>query len=83
MCVNTDVVIVGGGVAGCATAYYLRQRSLRAVIVERDGIGAHASGLAYGGLNPLSGTGIPGPMVPLAQLGFGLHAAWTMPWRSA
>ena len=68
-------MIVGGGIAGCATAYYLRQCGLRAVIVERDGIGAHASGLAYGGLNPLTGTGIPGPMYPLAQQGFALHAA--------
>ena len=71
---HTDVVIVGGGIAGCATAYYLRQCGLRAMIVERDGIGAHASGLAYGGLNPLTGTGIPGPMYPLAQQGFALHA---------
>ena len=71
---SADVVIVGGGIAGCATAYYLRQHGLRALIVERDGIGAHASGLAYGGLNPLSGAGIPGPMHPLAQKAFALHA---------
>lgn len=72
---SADVVIVGGGIAGCAAAYYLRERGASAVIVDRDGIAAHASGFAYGGLNPLSGAGIPGPMLPLALKAFALHAA--------
>lgn len=68
-----DVVIVGGGIAGCAAAYYLARHGVGAVIVERDGIAAHASGFAYGGLNPLSGAGIPGPNLPLALRAFDLH----------
>ena len=79
---DADVVIVGGGIVGCATAYYLARQHVRALIVERDAIAGHASGLAYGGLNPLSGTGIlpdegqaPGPMFPLAQRSFELHRA--------
>lgn len=72
---NTDVVIVGGGIVGCATAYYLARQRLRVLIVERDAIAGHASGFAYGGLNPLSGAGIPGPMFPLAQRSFELHRA--------
>lgn len=72
---STDVVIVGGGIVGCATAYYLARQHLRVVIVERDAVAGHASGLAYGGLNPLSGAGIPGPMFPLAQRSFVLHVA--------
>ena len=71
---TTEVAIVGGGIAGCATAYYLAQRGVTSTIIERDGIAAHASGFAYGGLNPTSGAGIPGPMSPLAQWAFGLHA---------
>jgi glycine/D-amino acid oxidase-like deaminating enzyme len=41
-----DVVIVGGGIVGCATAYWLhRQRpSLRVAIVEAGTLGAGASG---------------------------------------
>ena len=72
---SADVVIVGGGIVGCATAYYLARQQVRSLIVERDAIAGHASGLAYGGLNPLSGAGIPGPMFPLAQWSFELHGA--------
>ena len=69
----TEVAIVGGGIAGCATAYYLAERGVACTVVERDGIAAHSSGFAYGGLNPLSGAGIPGPMAPLARWAFALH----------
>ena len=69
----TDVVIVGGGVAGVATAYYLRSLGLSSTIVEKDHIAAHASGFAYGGLYPLSGAGIPGPNLALSMFGFELH----------
>lgn len=36
-------------------------------------MGSHASGFAYGGLSPLGGAGIPGPMAEVAQEGMGLH----------
>ena len=68
-----EVVIVGGGVAGLATAYYLAKEGVRSVIVEKDAIAAHASGFAYGGLGPLSGAGIPGPMEEIARESFRLH----------
>ena len=46
-----DVVIVGGGVIGCATAYFLAaEHGLRVVVVERDGIASQASGGAAGEL---------------------------------
>ena len=45
------------------------------VVVERDAIGSHASGFAYGGLSPLSGFGIPGPLAAIAQDGMSLHRA--------
>src|SRR5215470_3660084 len=68
-----DVVIVGGGIAGMTTAYYLARAGVRSVVVERDAIGSHASGFAYGGLSPLSGFGIPGPLADIAQDGMRLH----------
>ena len=68
-----DVVIVGGGIAGMATAYYLAKAGVRSVVVERDAIGSHASGFAYGGLMPLSGFGIPGSQADIAQDGMRLH----------
>jgi glycine oxidase len=68
-----DVVIVGGGVVGMITAYYLAKGGVASVVIERDAIGSHASGFAYGGLSPLSGFGIPGPLAEIARLGMRLH----------
>jgi glycine/D-amino acid oxidase-like deaminating enzyme len=52
---SADIVIVGGGIAGMTAAYYLAKSGVPSVVVERDAIGGHASGFAYGGLSPLSG----------------------------
>src|SRR6266540_126484 len=70
---SADVVIVGGGIAGMTTAYYLAKSGVPSVVVERDAIGSHASGFAYGGLSPLSGFGIPGPLAEMAQEGLRIH----------
>ncbi len=68
-----DVVIVGGGIVGMVTAYYLAKAGLPSVVIERDAIGSHASGFAYGGLSPLSGFGVPGPLAEIARHGMQLH----------
>src|ERR1044071_9510929 len=70
---SADVVIVGGGIAGLTTAYYLAKSGVKSVVVERDAVGSHASGCAYGGLSPVSGFGIPGPLAEIAQEGIRLH----------
>ena len=70
---GADVVIVGGGIAGVGTAYYLARAGVRSVVVETDAVGSHASGFAYGGLSPLSGFGIPGPLAEMAQEGIRAH----------
>ena len=71
--ISTDIVIVGGGIVGMAAAYYLAKSGVPSVVVERDAIGSHASGFAYGGLSPLSGFGIPGPQAQIAMTGMRLH----------
>ncbi|MDA0769582.1 MAG: hypothetical protein BZY79_02390 [SAR202 cluster bacterium Casp-Chloro-G4] len=71
---SSEVVIVGGGVVGIATAYFLGLAGVRSTVIERDSVGSHASGFAYGGLTPLSGAGIPGPVYPLAKEGLRLHS---------
>lgn len=51
------IVIVGGGVIGCAIAERLsRDRRHRVLLLERDAVGAHASGAAAGLLAPYSET---------------------------
>jgi len=48
---KTDVVIIGGGIVGCATAYYLSGKGHRVVVIEKDaGAGLQASGRNAGGV---------------------------------
>ncbi|MBO0702685.1 MAG: FAD-dependent oxidoreductase [Candidatus Dormibacteraeota bacterium] len=47
------IVVVGGGVIGCAVAERLTRDRHQVVVLERDHIGAHASGAAAGLLAPL------------------------------
>ncbi len=48
---SADVVVVGAGVAGCTTAYFLSKEGVRVTVVEQDAVGSHASGFAFGNLN--------------------------------
>ncbi len=68
-----DVVIIGGGVVGCAAGYELECAGARVTVIERDGIASHASGFSFGGLYPTSGSGIPGPVQEPAKQALALH----------
>ncbi len=48
-----DVVIIGGGIHGCAAAFFLARRGLRAIVIEKDRVGEHASGRSAGGVRQL------------------------------
>ena len=67
---TSEAVIVGGGAAGCAVAYYLVRSGVKATVVEGQGVASQGSGYAAGGLNPLQGAGIPGPLGPFAWESF-------------
>lgn len=45
---SADVVIIGGGIVGAASAYYLAARGLSVVLVEKDRIASHQSGRNWG-----------------------------------
>jgi len=70
---TTEIVIVGGGVAGCSVAYYLSLAGVKCTIIEPQGIGSQASGFSAGGLNPLEGAGVPGPLSDVAMESYLLH----------
>lgn len=45
---QADVVIIGGGIVGCAAAYYLAKRNANVILVEKGRIGGEQSSRAWG-----------------------------------
>lgn len=45
---KSDVLIIGGGFMGAASAFFLRQRGQSVTLLERDQIGQYASGVNFG-----------------------------------
>jgi glycine/D-amino acid oxidase-like deaminating enzyme len=45
---HADVVVIGGGIVGCATAYYLARRRAKVVLVERGDLAGGQSSRAWG-----------------------------------
>jgi sarcosine oxidase subunit beta len=45
---EADVVILGGGLVGAASAFFLRRRGLSVVLLERGLVGQQASGVNFG-----------------------------------
>ena len=62
---SSDVIVVGGGVIGCAVAYYLAREGVRVEVVERGETGGEASGAAAGMLAPLAEVEDEGPFQAL------------------
>ena len=60
----SDVIVVGGGIMGSSTAFFLAQRGLSVTLLERDLVGRHASGVNYGGVRR---QGRPLYQLPLAN----------------
>ena len=70
---SADVVIVGGGLVGAATAYFLAGEGVECLVVERDGIASHASGFSYAALGTFDEAGMDGAHFDVASLGMRLH----------
>jgi glycine oxidase len=62
---RADTLIIGGGVIGCAVAYYLSKEKAHVVVLERGLIGGEASGAAAGMLAPLAEAHGPSPFLDL------------------
>lgn len=41
---TADAVVIGGGIVGCATAYYMAKRGARVILLEKEEIAQEASG---------------------------------------
>lgn len=45
---QADVIVVGGGIMGAATAFFLARRGVKVILLERDLVGTHASATNFG-----------------------------------
>ncbi|MDW6022639.1 FAD-binding oxidoreductase [Mesorhizobium sp. BAC0120] len=49
----TDAIVIGGGIHGCCTAINLALRGMRPIVLEKNTVGRHASGVNAGGVRQL------------------------------
>jgi glycine oxidase len=61
--VKPDVLVVGGGVIGCAVAWALAEEGLSVTLLERGALAGEASGAAAGMLAPFGEAPGPGPFL--------------------
>ena len=62
---DADVAVIGGGVIGCAVAYYLAKRGMRVTVIERAAVGGGASAANTGAI--ALATKKPGAALDLAM----------------
>ena len=48
-----DAIVIGGGLHGCSTALHLAKRGVSVIVLEKDTVGRHASGVNAGGVRRL------------------------------
>ncbi|KZS61744.1 NAD(P)/FAD-dependent oxidoreductase [Mycobacterium pseudokansasii] len=65
-----SVVVVGAGIVGLSTAWFLQERGVNVTVVDRDGVGAGASGGNAGWIAP----GLALPLNSPAVLRYGIRS---------
>lgn len=50
---SADLLIIGGGIHGCSTALQAAMRGLSVIVLEKDNVARHASGVNAGGVRRL------------------------------
>ncbi|HEX8594497.1 MAG TPA: FAD-dependent oxidoreductase [Pseudomonas sp.] len=68
--IETDALIIGGGIVGASAALALALKGKRVAVLERDFCGSHSSGVNYGGVRR---QGRPLSQLALSQRA---HAIW-------
>lgn len=70
-----DVIIVGGGIIGCAVAFNLAKAGVRPLVLERGEVAGESSGGAAGMLTTQGHTDEPGPLLDLKLASRALYEA--------
>ncbi len=87
---ETDVLVVGGGIAGTALAYYLAREGVDVLLIERGELNREASGTNAGSfhlqlaIHQLSGKGTDADRERLladARLSLEAYQLWQRAWR--
>jgi sarcosine oxidase subunit beta len=50
---SADIIVLGGGLHGCSAALHLARRGATVIVLEKDHVGRHASGVNAGGVRRL------------------------------
>ena len=50
---SADVIIIGGGLHGCSAALHLARAGVKVIVLEKDHVARHASGVNAGGVRRL------------------------------
>jgi sarcosine oxidase subunit beta len=51
--IHADLVVIGGGIHGCSAALHASRKGMKTVVIEKDTVGRHASGVNAGGVRRL------------------------------
>lgn len=78
-----DVIVVGGGIVGCLTAFLLAMDGLKVTLLEADSVGSHASGFAFGEMGALEGSGIPDPLLDFSVWSLQRHQSLSQEFKDA
>lgn len=78
-----DVLVIGGGAIGCASALALAKRGARVRLLERAHPGAEASSAAAGILGAYVEAHDTGPLAQLCWKSLAMYAGWTAALRES
>ena len=73
---HADVIVLGGGIIGCALAEELGRRGQRVMVVERGTIGGESSSAAAGILSAQMDLPEPGPLFEFCQEARRMYPRW-------
>jgi len=76
-----DVIIVGGGIVGCAAAYYLAKRGVKVVLLEKNEIGSEGSGLSCGVIRKVGSEAAEIPL-RIASVEIWKHVSQELKWQT-